>query len=52
VSAAAFSEDECFRHLGNNSTPQHFKYGLFDENCFKRFDLQNGDILYSRVIKV
>ncbi|KAI6175877.1 DOMON domain-containing protein [Aphelenchoides bicaudatus] len=51
VSASAFSEDECFRHLGNNSTPTAFKYGIFDETCFKRFDLQNGDSLFSRVIK-
>lgn len=50
-SGTAYAEDDCFRHLGNNTIPDSFKYGMFDEKCFKKFDLENGDFLYSRTVK-
>ncbi|KAI6218705.1 hypothetical protein M3Y99_01692200 [Aphelenchoides fujianensis] len=28
-----------------------FKYGLFEERCFKKFELTDEDVLYSRIVK-
>lgn len=50
-SSAAYAEDDCFRHLGNTTIPPNFKYGMFDEKCYKQFDIGNGDFIWSRTVK-
>ncbi|KAI6214090.1 hypothetical protein M3Y94_00227600 [Aphelenchoides besseyi] len=50
-SVPSFSDDECFKHIDSKDAPASFKYGLFEERCFKKFDLDNNDFLYSRIVK-
>ncbi|KAI6200373.1 hypothetical protein M3Y96_00726900 [Aphelenchoides besseyi] len=50
-SVPSFSDDECFKHIDAKDPPASFKYGLFEERCFKKFDLDNNDFLYSRIVK-